>query len=57
MNSTNLDMEGLRQLSWSGVPSEVRPTVWMLLSGYLPANIDRREATLERKRSEYLGYV
>ena len=28
-------------------------TVWRLLLGYLPANRDRREATLQRKRREY----
>ncbi|EDQ90222.1 uncharacterized protein MONBRDRAFT_18615 [Monosiga brevicollis MX1] len=29
----------------------------MILSGYLPANIQRRDATLERKRDEYRGFV
>ena len=27
------------------------------LQGYLPANIDRREETLQRKRQEYLNFV
>jgi len=30
---------------------------WKLLLGYLPANADRREATLERKRKEYLDFI
>lgn len=47
----------LRELSWNGIPAEVRPDVWRLLSGYLPANIDRREITLERKRAEYQDFV
>eukprot|EP00041_Stephanoeca_diplocostata_P004674 m.48876 g.48876 ORF g.48876 m.48876 type:complete len:508 (-) comp15278_c0_seq6:1508-3031(-) len=48
-----VNLEHLRSLSWSGVPADVRPTVWRLLSGYLPANSDRRPATLARRRSEY----
>lgn len=53
----NLDMEALKELSWSGIPQVVRPTTWMLLSGYLPANAGRRERTLEQKRAEYGGFV
>ena len=40
-----------------GIPNEVRPMTWKLLLGYLPANADRREATLERKRKEYLDCI
>lgn len=43
LTSPNLDLDALRKLSWPGVPPEVRPDTWRLLSGYLPANIDRRE--------------
>lgn len=53
LNQPSLDLDKLRKLSWAGVPSEVRPTVWRLLSGYLPANSDRRSAILERRRAEY----
>eukprot|EP00053_Salpingoeca_punica_P015444 m.142431 g.142431 ORF g.142431 m.142431 type:complete len:562 (-) comp16712_c0_seq2:463-2148(-) len=52
-----VDLEALRQLSWSGVPASMRPTVWGLLSGYLPANQERREQTLALKRTEYMGFV
>lgn len=55
--SVCLHSAALRELSWNGIPSEVRPDVWRLLSGYLPANIDRREITLERKRAEYRDFV
>jgi hypothetical protein len=51
------DLEQLRQLSWSGIPSSVRATTWQLLCGYLPVNIDRREDTLQRKRQEYSNLI
>ena len=51
--ATPLSIDALRELSWSGVPAEIRPITWQLLSGYLPANADRRETTLQRKRAEY----
>uniref|UniRef100_A0A674DSP4 TBC1 domain family, member 22a n=1 Tax=Salmo trutta TaxID=8032 RepID=A0A674DSP4_SALTR len=47
----------LRKLSWSGIPRQVRPITWKLLSGYLPANTERRESTLQRKRQEYFGFI
>ncbi|XP_067863552.1 TBC1 domain family member 22B-like isoform X3 [Heptranchias perlo] len=49
--------EELRKYSWSGVPREVRSVTWRLLSGYLPANMERREITLQRKREEYFGFI
>ncbi|XP_053112765.1 TBC1 domain family member 22A isoform X2 [Hemicordylus capensis] len=53
----NTNLEELRKLSWSGIPKPVRPITWKLLSGYLPANVDRREGTLQRKRKEYFAFV
>uniref|UniRef100_A0A3Q3LDH5 TBC1 domain family, member 22a n=1 Tax=Mastacembelus armatus TaxID=205130 RepID=A0A3Q3LDH5_9TELE len=47
----------LRKLSWSGIPRQVRPITWKLLSGYLPANAERRESVLQRKRQEYFGFI
>lgn len=47
----------LRNLAWSGIPQEVRAITWQLLLGYLPTNSERRIATLERKRKEYLDGV
>nr|XP_045625969.1 TBC1 domain family member 22B-like isoform X3 [Procambarus clarkii] len=54
-NSTNLSE--LRKLSWSGIPPSVRAVTWRLLNGYLPANAERREDTLKRKREEYWSFV
>ncbi|XP_023206169.1 TBC1 domain family member 22A isoform X1 [Xiphophorus maculatus] len=53
----NTDLEDLRKLSWSGIPRQVRPIAWKLLSGYLPANAERRESVLQRKRQEYFGFI
>ncbi|XP_028848553.1 TBC1 domain family member 22B isoform X1 [Denticeps clupeoides] len=53
----NTDLEELRKHSWSGIPREVRPITWRLLSGYLPANMERRELVLRRKREEYFGFI
>ncbi|XP_061114006.1 TBC1 domain family member 22B isoform X1 [Conger conger] len=55
--SSNTDLEELRKLSWSGIPREVRPITWRLLSGYLPANMERRDLVLKRKRDEYFGFI
>ncbi|KAG0337514.1 GTPase-activating protein [Podila horticola] len=48
-----VDLDVLRKLSWSGVPTAIRPIVWQLLVGYLPCHSDRRNVALERKRKEY----
>ncbi|PNF43903.1 TBC1 domain family member 22B [Cryptotermes secundus] len=52
-----LNLEELRQLSWSGIPVKVRAITWRLLSGYLPANFERRQQVLERKRLDYRNLV
>ncbi|KPP74041.1 TBC1 domain family member 22B-like [Scleropages formosus] len=57
LGSPNTDLEELRKHSWSGIPREVRPITWRLLSGYLPANMERRELVLKRKREEYFGFI
>ncbi|KAH7465698.1 TBC1 domain family member 22B [Phytophthora ramorum] len=49
-----IDLDQLRKLSWGGVPTKHRPTVWRLLLGYMPSKKDRRAAMLERKRQEYV---
>ncbi|XP_047405359.1 TBC1 domain family member 22A isoform X2 [Sciurus carolinensis] len=54
---TSCPTEELRKLSWSGIPKPVRPITWKLLSGYLPANVDRRPATLQRKQKEYFAFI
>ncbi|KAL7688761.1 putative Rab-GTPase-TBC domain-containing protein [Plasmopara halstedii] len=49
-----VDIDQLRKLSWGGIPTNYRPTVWRLLLGYMPSKKDRREAMLKRKRQEYV---
>lgn len=51
------DLEALRNLSWNGVPSAQRATVWKLLLGYLSASRGQREEALARKRKEYLSSI
>lgn len=33
------------------------PVCLLLLQGYLPANVDRRPATLQRKQKEYFAFI
>ncbi|KAG2374370.1 hypothetical protein C9374_010940 [Naegleria lovaniensis] len=53
----DIDVDGLRKLSWRGIPSSVRAMVWKLLLGYIPCNRERSEKIIARKRKEYLDYV
>lgn len=57
LQASTIPIGELRQLAWSGVPQEVRAMTWQLLLSYLPTNSERRVATLERKRKEYLDGV
>jgi hypothetical protein len=52
-----VDIEQLRELSWSGIPPEFRPVCWRLLLGYVPPNRELREQVLIRKRKEYKNFV
>ena len=57
LQASAINVSELREAAWSGLPPEVRAMSWQLLLGYLPANSERRVATLERKRKEYLDGV
>ncbi|XP_072939557.1 TBC1 domain family member 22B [Epargyreus clarus] len=57
LDSSVLDLDELKQLSWSGIPIKARAVTWRLLAGYLPANTERRAETLERKRADYKHLV
>ncbi|CAH2093400.1 unnamed protein product [Euphydryas editha] len=57
LESSVLDLNELKQLSWSGIPTKARAVTWRLLAGYLPANAERRAETLERKRADYKHLV
>ncbi|EME42722.1 hypothetical protein DOTSEDRAFT_175990 [Dothistroma septosporum NZE10] len=57
LQSSSISLSELRGQAWNGLPSEVRAMTWQLLLGYLPTSSERRVATLERKRNEYLDGV
>lgn len=57
LQNDNIDLAALRSLAWKGVPPDLRPIVWPLLLGYLPATSSIRTATLARKRAEYMSGV
>ena len=57
LQASSIALTDLRDSSWSGIPEEVRAMSWQLLLGYLPTISERRVATLERKRKEYLDGV
>ena len=57
LQASAVPLSELRDSSWSGIPGEVRAMTWQLLLGYLPTSSERRVATLERKRKEYLDGV
>lgn len=52
-----VDLDALRELSWSGIPPNLRPICWRLLLGYLPPNKERRDGVLARKRREYRDLI
>ncbi|PFH34851.1 TBC domain containing protein [Besnoitia besnoiti] len=53
----NVDLNELKQLLWSGVPTCCAPWIrsdsWRLLLGYLPVSRERVPHVLAKKRSEY----
>lgn len=57
LQASSVTLPDLRSAAWSGVPEEVRAMTWQLLLSYLPTSSERRVATLERKRKEYLDGV
>ena len=57
LQASSVSLPDLRAAAWSGVPEEVRAITWQLLLGHVPTNSERRIATLERKRKEYLDAV
>jgi TBC1 domain family member 2 len=57
LQATTIPLTELRAAAWGGVPEEVRAMTWQLLLSYLPTSSERRVATVERKRKEYLDGV
>ncbi|KAK3628539.1 GTPase-activating protein [Elasticomyces elasticus] len=57
LQASSINLPELRNSAWSGLPPEVRAISWQLLLGYLPTSSERRVATLDRKRREYLSGI
>lgn len=57
LGQETVDLKSLKKQSWNGIPHELRPEVWQLLLGYMPANLERRESAIARKRKEYLDSI
>lgn len=55
--SSNINIQELRKLSWNGIPSNLRAFSWQILIGYLPTNKSRQSSTLKVKRQEYLDGI
>ncbi|XP_055844752.1 TBC1 domain family member 22B [Episyrphus balteatus] len=53
IESPFLDFADLKQISWSGIPKQMRAITWRLLSKYLPPNGERRTYVLQSKRQSY----
>ncbi|CBZ51670.1 putative TBC domain-containing protein [Neospora caninum Liverpool] len=57
LERSNIDLNELKQLLWSGVPkccpTSVRSDSWRIVLGYLPVNRERVTHVLAKKRSEY----
>jgi TBC1 domain family member 2 len=55
----SIDLDELRKLSWSGVPSDLRARVWRILTGYVPpvGDVGKVQECLDRKRDEYRSLV
>lgn len=57
LSKQSVDFGQLRTMAWAGIPDELRPLVWQLLLGYLPAVASVRSSQLARKRAEYASGV
>ena len=57
LQADNIDLNALRILSWSGIPTGFRTMVWQLLVGYMPTNKARREQAIFKKRKEYFDSI
>ena len=57
LQDEHLSLDALRKLAWQGVPVSLRSLVWKLLLEYVPSQKKRREAVLENRRMEYVGYL
>jgi hypothetical protein len=53
LSAAVVDLDRIREISWAGIPTAFRATVWRLFLDYEPINAAIRSATLQHKRSDY----
>ncbi|KMS94113.1 hypothetical protein BVRB_024670, partial [Beta vulgaris subsp. vulgaris] len=53
----DVDIGTVRELCWTGIPSELRATLWLMLMGIVPTNRSRRQMALNRRVQEYQSFA
>lgn len=53
LSTSVVDLDKIRQISWSGIPSHHRARVWRLFLDYEPTSIEQAPAALSHKRKDY----
>ena len=53
LNKSVVDIEKLQQISWGGIPQDLRPICWQLMLGYLPRQTSSWQDVVDCKRKAY----
>ena len=53
LNKSVVDIEKLQQISWGGIPQDLRPICWQLMLGYLPRQTSSWQDVVNCKRKAY----
>ncbi len=53
LNKSVVDIEALQQVSWAGIPNDLRPICWQLMLGYLPRQASGWQDVITCKRKAY----
>jgi len=53
LNKSVVSIEDLQQVSWGGIPQDLRPICWQLMLGYLPRETSSWQDVVNCKRKAY----
>ena len=53
LNKSVVDIDQLQQVSWGGIPQDLRPICWQLMLGYLPRETSSWQDVVNCKRKAY----